>query len=300
MKKPILLLRKDLLDPIENALNRLEKIRRRKASNQDKIILEGIFTLAVSSFENSINDTLRVLFKAMPGKLPFKEKQIDKKSLINNSVLIKTIEKQIASLSYANIEEILQEFIECTDIEIGIEELPNDNLNKIKEIKATRNLLLHNNLVVNNIYLEKAGPLQRSKNLGNKLSIDQEYLYQSILTLKETLEFLKEKLDDKYQNFTRLRATKKLFEFMFPTPIMIFENEFKVDKENDKILAYNKEESIYKNNSLSSSEEMLFDIWLSHLYGPSISTNWNFYKLDKHNREKLQYFMFVVELLKTG
>jgi len=58
MEQPILLLKKDLIKPISQALERIEKIRERKANNEDSIILEGLFALALSSFENSLNDTL--------------------------------------------------------------------------------------------------------------------------------------------------------------------------------------------------------------------------------------------------
>ena len=49
MKKPILLQKRHLSRPIEQVLERIEKIRQRKMNNDDSIILEGLFALGVSS-----------------------------------------------------------------------------------------------------------------------------------------------------------------------------------------------------------------------------------------------------------
>ncbi|AIJ35717.1 hypothetical protein [Porphyromonas gingivalis] len=60
MGKPILLTKTKLIQPIEQALIRIKGIEQREII-EDKIVLDGIFVLAVSSFEYSLNDTLRVL-----------------------------------------------------------------------------------------------------------------------------------------------------------------------------------------------------------------------------------------------
>src|SRR5208282_5233726 len=100
MKKPILLTKKELLDPIKQALDRLESIRQRKALNEDKIILEGLFVLAVASFENSLNDTIKVLLNHIPEKLDIKTENISKKDLIEGDALMKAIDNRINSISY--------------------------------------------------------------------------------------------------------------------------------------------------------------------------------------------------------
>jgi len=59
----------------------------------------------------------------------------------------------------------------------------NISMDDLIEIKETRNLLLHNNLVVNNLYLQKAGKNKRADGKGVKLKVDQEYIIQSVSTL---------------------------------------------------------------------------------------------------------------------
>ena len=294
MKKPILLTKYDLVVPIKQALDRLEKIRQRKAVNDDKIILEGLFVLAVASFENSLNDTLKVLLTHIPEKLDSKLDNISKEDLIEGDPLQKAIQNKVNSISYKNLREIIDYFIKTTSI--------NDNsisdvqFEKLQEIKATRNLLLHNNLKINNIYNETSGPLRRSGR-ENRLEIDQNYLYLSIVTLKDILQAFSSELVEKYNNYTRVNAVKNLWTFMFNTPVLVFENEWEIDYENDFVKSYRHEQS--NRSSLSGGEEFLFSIWLSHFNGDRLRTDFrNFYHLDNWNREKLGFFMSVVDILK--
>lgn len=294
MKKPILLTKKELVKPISQALQRLENIRQRKASNEDKIILEGLFVLAISSFENSLNDTLRVLIKHIPQKLDNKIGNISKDDLIEGNLLQKVIDNKINSISYKSLKEIIAYFIEVTAIDYN--SISSELLDKLQELKATRNLLLHNNLKVNSIYLASAGKLFRA-GLNSKLTIDQDYLFQSIVTLRNILQVLHSQLLEKYKKYTQVNAVKQLFEFVFTTPIMQFENEWKIDKEGDFVHSYNKAKS--NRDSLSGSEEFLFNIWLSHFQRRGLKMDErNFYHLDNRNRKKLAYLLTVIDIIR--
>jgi len=48
---------------------------------------------------------------------------------------------------------------------LSIKSIPNEDdlIYMIVEVKETRNLLLHNDLIVNRVYLEKAGKFKRSE-----------------------------------------------------------------------------------------------------------------------------------------
>lgn len=61
MKRPILLTKTELIRPISEAIDRLESIQSHMTNHQEKIILEGLFILAIASFETSIIDTLQLL-----------------------------------------------------------------------------------------------------------------------------------------------------------------------------------------------------------------------------------------------
>lgn len=296
MKKPNLLIKNDLIQPIDQALDRIEKIRERKASSDDLIIFEGLFVLAVASFENSLNDTLKIFLKSFPYKLDGKVENITKEDLIEGNPLEKQIDSKIKGLSYKNLAEIMEFF--CNTISINSDCISQDHFNSLLEVKATRNLLIHNNLVINEHYIEGAGPSSRSSRLGEKIKVEHDYLFKSITTLKYILEEFKKRILKKYEKYTYIRAFKTLWEFMLPTAIMRFETEWRVDESRDIVNSYN-EESTWK-NGLSDSERIIHNIWLSHFNGTGINTDYrNFYRLDEGNRKKIGYFLTVLDLVKA-
>ena len=65
------------------------------------------------------------------------------------------------------------------------------------EITATRDLVVHNNCVVNALYLEKAGAKARGA-LGEKLSVDEAYYYDSLAKLKKVSGAIKRDIEKKY------------------------------------------------------------------------------------------------------
>lgn len=209
MDYPILLTKDELLKPIIQTLDRLEAIRVRKMNNEDELILEGLFVLAVASFEQSILDTLKTLFTRIPQKLDFKTEVIGKDEIIAGSALEYTIEKQINSLGYKNLNDILNFFAVNTGINSNV--IDQNNLEVLLEIKASRNLLLHNNLVINTFYKETAGPNQRTATSNDRrLKINQDYLFASIMTLKLILLSYKQALDEKVCKLHKGSSYEKL------------------------------------------------------------------------------------------
>lgn len=294
MERPILLLKNELTKPISQALERIGKIRERKAENVDSIILEGLFALAVSSFENSLNDTLRVLFTSIPEKLDIKAENISKNELIDGNPLKQAIESKVSAVSYKSLQEIIGYFTTTTDLNGNL--VTEDELNALLEIKATRNLLIHNNLIENNFYTHTSGPRRRIA-IGNerKLTIDQDYLYQSLIVLRSVLQKFLNGLENKYAHYTKIRAAKELFNYIFKTPVMVFDNEFAVDEERD-VISNRKDSS--RMGALSSSERFYFDIWIAHTHGNKFEFNSGqfFFISDK---EKFSFFIKNIDLLMT-
>ncbi len=294
MNKPILLQKRDLIKPINQAIERLEEIRQRKMNNEDNIILEGLFVLAVSSFENSINDTIRVLLRNIPEKLDIKTESISKEQLINGNPLEQAIENKVNTISYKNVKEIIKYFTSITGID---NDMSNDEYNSLIEIKATRNLLIHNNLNINDIYRETAGTNGREATRpGNRLIIDQDYLFRSLIILISILTKFESKLQEKFSSYTKVSAIKKLFNYIFQTPVMKFEDEFEVDSTRDVIS--NLKPNSTRKNSLSSSERFYYDIWVAHSHGKEFQFDASqFFLLS--NKEKFGYFIKNIDLLKS-
>lgn len=297
MEKPILLIKKELINPIEQALERIEKIRQRKINNEDIIILEGLFALGVASFEHSIIDTLRTLLNYIPDKLDVKSGSISKQQLINGNPLEQVIESKVNTVSYKNLTEIISYFTKASGIPENI--VTEDELSDLIEIKATRNLLIHNNLIVNSFYKETSGAKARvGQGNSNRLIINQDYLFESLVVMRGVLEKFRSELNSKYQDYTRIKAMKSLFSYIFQTPIMRFENEFDVDIERDVISNLKPETSMKEN--LSSSERLFYDIWVAHSHGNRFEFNRGFfYGLDKRNRKKMAFLIEQLDILKS-
>ena len=294
MRIPILLTKEKLIEPINQALDRLEKINNTKALHVEEIIFEGLFVLAIATFENSLNDTLKVLLTEIPEKLDIKSETISKEDLIYGDILEKCIEAKINNVSYKNIKEIIEYFIKITGI--NQDAFSEFLIDKLQEIKASRNLLIHNNLTINNIYNETAGKLKR-EGIRNKLKIDQEYLFLTLTTLIEILLAIKTRLAEKYQEYTHLKALRELWKYTFKTPIMTFENEWIIDEGKDAVIAHNEAKS--KRKDLSDSEQMFYTIWYSHIHrGPFNFENLSFYNLDKYSREKVSFILSKIDMLK--
>lgn len=296
MKPPVLLTKKDLVKSTEQALIRIESIRQRKAVNDDKLILEGLFVLAVSTFENSLNDTIREVLRKIPDKLDIKTETIPKDVIISGDILSYAIENKINNVSYKSIDEIIKYFIRLTSI--AEDSIPDGTINRLKEIKATRNLLIHNDLIINGFYKDTAGIFAREPSHNDRLEIGQDYLYQSIVTIRDILNAIKNNLELKYKGYTYINAVKNLFKYIFQTPVMVFENEFNIDQKNDSILSYNSKQSCIE--SLSSSESLFFNIWLSHFcLRPFEFKPGSFQHLSNNNRKKMTYFLNVIDILKS-
>lgn len=293
MRKPVLLTKAALLSPIEQSLKRIERIRKHKTETQEPIILEGLFVLAISSFETCLTDTIRILLSHFPEKLDAIIEKVNKEDLIDGTLLEKTINQKVNSISYKNLEEILKYLARITGI--SLDTIQPETKNQLVEIKASRNLLVHNNLKVNSIYLETAGPDKREKQTGKQLEIDQKYLFRSITILNDFLLILEKELKEKYNKYTYLNAIKNLWEYIFPN--LDIEKEFILDEKNDIVHNYNEKES--RRDSFSTSEEMKFSLWLSHFHSKPIKLDHNFYRFDNENRAKMTYLISVIDFIKA-
>jgi len=65
------------------------------------------------------------------------------------------------------------------------------------EIAATRDLIVHNSSVVNQLYLDKAQGKARGK-VGDKLVVDKTYYYDSLAKMKKVSGAIKRDVEKKY------------------------------------------------------------------------------------------------------
>jgi hypothetical protein len=168
-------------------------------------------------------------------------------------------------------------------------------LERIQEIKATRNLLLHNNLVFNEFYADQAGPRRRwDRDRHDRLLVDHEYVAISVATIVELLEKCADRLLEKYASYTKIRANRTLWAYLFDSPIMSYDEFWDVDETRDAIVAMktNSHES-----ALASSEKVMLGLWRAHFNGSGeYLARLNMRSLDRRHRAR---FHFVLSIAPT-
>ena len=104
---------------------------------------------------------------------------IDAKSM--DELLVTLAERRSVAVSYSSPEHQLSYMEKVLGISVD------DDLKwNWREIKATRDVVLHNASIVNEIYLQKSGNYSRAP-LGKKLAVDEEYFETSAIRMKSLI-----------------------------------------------------------------------------------------------------------------
>lgn len=151
---------------------------------------ENFIVNAVSQLESLLFDILRIVINAYPQKLTVSPKKgaevnrnISLDVLLNandlSDALANVINKRLNEVSYASPKD----YLEYINKVIGVD-TSNDSYLDYLEIKATRDLIIHNSGIINDVYLYKAGTKKRGE-LGEMVKVDEEYFNHCIATLKK-------------------------------------------------------------------------------------------------------------------
>lgn len=151
-------------------------------------LYENFIVTAVSLFESLLFDVLRLVIYSYPQKLTLNVQgiQVDRTVPIEvllqsntlESALEEVIRKRINSISYAMPKAYLEYLNNVAGITISDPVFPD-----YIEIKATRDVIIHNARIINEIYIQKAGDKSRGK-INEKLIMDLDYFNHCIATLK--------------------------------------------------------------------------------------------------------------------
>ena len=170
----------------------------------DRELFENFIVTNVSRFENYLFMTLKEIIIKYPQKLsvningikPYKSIPLDfiTSSQTYDEVLSKVISDRIISVSYATPQQYLQFFQEVTGCSTQFIEFQD-----YIEIKATRDLLIHNDKIINDIYLDKVGDRRRG-DLNQIIPIDSDYFDFTIATMKRVSGIIRRELDLIYNN----------------------------------------------------------------------------------------------------
>ena len=141
-----------------------------------RYLAEATFQQFVSIFENHFFDLLRLWLVAHPQSLGTKE--LSFKTVLDapnkEAITLQVVDKELNDIAY----ERPKEWFKYLDSRVKLGCPTEDEIDRIGEIKASRDVLAHNRGVVNKIYLSKAGRFARFAD-AETLEISEQYHAES-------------------------------------------------------------------------------------------------------------------------
>jgi hypothetical protein len=170
-----------------------------------QIPINGVYWLAMIT-ETMFADLIRKLLKYYPGKAGSK-KQISIKDVLGASTMdeihLLVTDGFLNELSYKSPRDFA---VEAENIlSIKLLECPAYHL--YIEMKAARDVLIHNNGIVNDTYISKAGSHARAER-GKMLPIDQVYFLEVYETCIKLSEWLEKRLHENWHSTTFAETLK--------------------------------------------------------------------------------------------
>ena len=165
-------------------------------NNSETLIPKWAFINFITIFETWLSDVLREILRAYPQKI--RRDKVDSAIIIDSSsheeCLEKLIDEELIRLSYASTKEFTKRLQEITSTDIeSVSELLD-----VYELKAARNIILHNRGIVNEKYLKQAGEKARAQ-IGEEIKLDSESLINSFNILESFVTEVSDKLVKKYK-----------------------------------------------------------------------------------------------------
>ena len=160
----------------------------------NKLPVDSILQL-VTIMETLMNDILKSILIEYPNKIPSKKK-VDVECILSSNTIEEAkliiVDSILNEIAYKSPKDYAAEFDKYT----GVNLLENPVFHKYIELKATRDIHIHNAGYANDIYTTKSGVLSRVKS-GEYLPIDIQYFlqsYEQCLQLNEILEVETDKI----------------------------------------------------------------------------------------------------------
>lgn len=208
------------------------------------------------------------------------------------------LDNSINKLTYGSLEKYISEFTKL----LAIDEIP--HVSELIEIKETRNLIIHNNLIVNTIYLSKCKNdcvRANEKDINKELSFDKSYAYASLKLCMDVLNRnILVKLKGKYSSFTKIRAMKEVWNELFNSPILEFDDYWEYD-DNGKVLHFiNEDIEAHFRVGYSTTEKMLMGKIMMHYWGSLQNiegVNIDLFNTDRMYGDRKVKFLYLQDIL---
>jgi len=158
-----------------------------------QLAINGVYQL-VTIIESVLSDLLAIVLKKFPQKIGAKRSIRSSVVLASTSieeVHIKTIDAVLNELSYKSPKDFAVEFERLMSINL----LECSAYHKYIEIKAARDIYIHNNGTANETYISKADSHSRVK-AGELLPINTVYFLESFESCIQVIEWLEKNLHE--------------------------------------------------------------------------------------------------------
>jgi hypothetical protein len=147
--------------------------------------LELVFEQQVAAFESAFFDLARFLLLDRPDRLP-SNKQVEYSVVVGASsreeAIAELVDRETNTLKYQTVVK----WFEWISSQVSAASIAPTTIQQIAEIKATRDILVHNNGVANRAYLKKTGSAARFSD-GARVNVNEPYHLQSWQTLLSTM-----------------------------------------------------------------------------------------------------------------
>jgi hypothetical protein len=135
-------------------------------------LMASTFQHFVSLFEDFFFELLRSWLAAYPANLS--KKQVEMGAVLKapdkSAIILTVVDRELNELKYERLADWFQYLHRLTKLGCPTA----DEIEELAEIKASRDILVHNNGIANATYVSKAGTLARYKD-GEKLEIPEHY-----------------------------------------------------------------------------------------------------------------------------
>ena len=162
-----------------------------------QLAVNGLFQLTAIS-EALLGDVVRALIRKYPHKLGGK-RSMPLQAVLEASTLeevhMRVADQLLNELSYKSPAE----FAESLQSLLSINLLECPAFHKYVEVKASRDIFIHNRGIANEIYVRKSGSHQRVK-AGMSLPADPQYFLESYEACLQLNEWLEQELHDRWHS----------------------------------------------------------------------------------------------------
>lgn len=178
--------------------HRRSKILRLLKETIDKDLFKQSIIAAVAITEDYLITILTIIFSWYPDKLASGDKKVDLSLILDSDDLDELLDRLVEKRIHSALHEPPAKYLEFLENTLSIT-IPKKHKEMYIEIKATRDILVHNAGVVNSTYLRKANKMVRAED-GEDIPINLKYFDECIRCMKAITAAIYSRMLKKYGN----------------------------------------------------------------------------------------------------